>query len=188
MPSAFTLQVTDADRVFLMATARSVILDKLEGREQILSEPSAGCSSVVSMELGAFVTLEQGGALRGCIGQVVGKGPLYKAVARMALAAAFDDGRFLPLTREEADDVHISISIMGPIEVCPDPELVEVGRHGLIMQQGARSGLLLPQVAVEWEWDRNTFLAQTCRKAGLPADAWQDAATRILWFEAVVLK
>ena len=119
-------------------------------------------------------------------GLLLPQGPLYETVWNMARAAAFDDPRFPPLTRSELDGLELEISILGPIEPCPDPELVEVGRHGLIMRQGARQGLLLPQVPLEWGWDRRQFLAQTCRKAGLPANAWRDPATQIYWFEAEI--
>jgi hypothetical protein len=104
----------------------------------------------------------------------------------MAGSAAFRDPRFPPLTEDEFRRVEYEISILSPIEPCPDPERIEVGRHGLIMSRGARSGLLLPQVPVEWHWDRETFLGQTCFKAGLPRDAWKDPDTAIFWFEAEV--
>jgi AmmeMemoRadiSam system protein A len=113
--------------------------------------------------------------LRGCVGYAVPIVPLYRAVAETARAAAFEDSRFVPVTREEARKVKVSLSVLSllfPI----DPEAVEVGRHGLVVSQGARRGLLLPQVPVEHGWDRETFLEQTCRKAGLPLDAWRKAA------------
>jgi AmmeMemoRadiSam system protein A len=113
--------------------------------------------------------------LRGCVGYAVPIAPLYRAVAETARAAAFDDSRFLPVTREEALKLEVSLSVLSllfPI----DPEAVEVGRHGLIVSQGARRGLLLPQVSLEHGWDRETFLEQTCRKAGLPLDAWRKDA------------
>ena len=114
--------------------------------------------------------------LRGCVGYAVPIAPLYRAVAETARAAAFEDSRFLPVTRDEALKLEVSLSVLSllfPIR----PEAVEVGRHGLIVSKGARRGLLLPQVPVEHGWDRETFLEQTCRKAGLPLDAWRKAAT-----------
>jgi AmmeMemoRadiSam system protein A len=137
-------------------------------------------------QFGAFVTLKLGGHLRGCIGNVQGTGELYRTVWDMAQNAAFQDPRFPAVTEEDFDALDYEISILSPIEVCPDPQQVEVGRHGLIMSRDGHSGLLLPQVPVEWEWDRETFLAQTCVKAGLPTDAWSDPRTTILWFEAIV--
>lgn len=104
----------------------------------------------------------------------------------MARAAAFEDTRFPRLTLPEFEEIEIEISILSPISVCDDVEKITIGRHGLIMQRGMQSGLLLPQVAVDWEWDRPQFLAQTCQKAGLAPNAWKDPDTNILWFEAEV--
>ena len=114
--------------------------------------------------------------LRGCVGYALPIVPLYRAVAETARAAAFDDSRFLPVTKEEARELEVSLSVLSrlfPIHA----EAVEVGRHGLLISDGARRGLLLPQVPTEYGWDRETFLEQTCRKAGLPLDAWRKAAT-----------
>jgi AmmeMemoRadiSam system protein A len=114
--------------------------------------------------------------LRGCVGYAVPIAPLYRAVAETARAAAFEDSRFLPVTKEEGLRLEVSLSVLSrlfPIH----PEAVEVGRHGLVISDGARRGLLLPQVSVENGWDRETFLDQTCRKAGLPQDAWRRNAT-----------
>jgi len=120
--------------------------------------------------------LESRRQLRGCVGYALPIAPLYRAVAETARAAAFDDSRFSPVTPEEAPRLEVSLSVLShlfPIH----PETVEVGRHGLLISHGARRGLLLPQVPVEQNWDRKTFLEQTCRKAGLPLDAWRNGAT-----------
>lgn len=135
---------------------------------------------------GAFVTLTIGSRLRGCIGYIEGQGPVWDTVARMAKAAAFEDPRFPPLRPGEFERLAIEISILGPVAECPDPAAIEVGRHGLIVRKGGRSGLLLPQVAVEWKWDRETFLAHTCLKAGLPENTWREAGCSLFWFEAEV--
>ena len=114
--------------------------------------------------------------LRGCVGYAVPIAPLYRAVAETARAAAFEDSRFLPVTKEEALKLEVSLSVLSllfPIH----PEAVEVGRHGLLISHGARRGLLLPQVPVEHGWDRETFLEQTCRKAGLPPGCLAQTAT-----------
>src|SRR6516165_445218 len=124
---------------------------------------------------GAFTTLHLGGELRGCIGYVLPMASLYQTVADTARAAAFDDPRFQPVSVDEAPHLQIEISVLSipqPIR----PVDVIIGKHGLIITMGARRGLLLPQVPVEWDWDRETFLAQTCIKAGLPAGAWQRGA------------
>ena len=114
--------------------------------------------------------------LRGCVGYALPIAPLYRAVAETARAAAFDDSRFLPVTLEEASQLEVSLSVLSRL-VAILPEAVEVGRHGLLISDGVRRGLLLPQVPVEYGWDRETFLEQTCRKAGLPLDAWRKTAT-----------
>ncbi|MGA8540454.1 MAG: AmmeMemoRadiSam system protein A [Terriglobales bacterium] len=114
--------------------------------------------------------------LRGCVGYAVPIAPLYRAVAETARAAGFEDSRFLPVTREEALNLEVSLSVLSPV-LPIRPEAIQVGHHGLIVSQGVRRGLLLPQVALEHGWDRETFLEQTCRKAGLPPDAWRMAAT-----------
>jgi AmmeMemoRadiSam system protein A len=110
------------------------------------------------------------------VGYALPVAPLYRAVAETARAAAFDDSRFLPVTKEEAPGLEISLSVLSrlfPIH----PDAVAVGRHGLVISQAGRRGLLLPQVPTENDWDRETFLEQTCRKAGLPGDAWRKGAT-----------
>ncbi len=114
--------------------------------------------------------------LRGCVGYVLPTCPVYRAVAETARAAAFDDNRFRPVTIEEAPHLEIELSILSPPQPI-QPDEIEVGRHGLLISWHGQRGLLLPQVPVEHAWDRTTFLEQTCRKAGLPLDAWQKGAT-----------
>jgi len=181
---SFRLSPTDEDKAYLKTLVLLSITGSLSGGGP--DTPPEPPSELLKRELGAFVTLKRDGRLRGCIGNIIGQGPLYRTVWNMARAAAFQDPRFAPLTQPELDDLEIEISILGPVEPCPDPNLIVVGRHGLIMRQGGRQGLLLPQVPVEWGWNREQFLAQTCQKAGLPASAWRDPATEIYWFEAVV--
>jgi AmmeMemoRadiSam system protein A len=117
-----------------------------------------------------------GEKLRGCVGYVLPTCPVYRAVAETARAAAFDDNRFPPVTREEAPHLAIELSILSPPQSI-ELEEIEIGRHGLLISRQGRRGLLLPQVPVEHAWDRTIFLEQTCRKAGLPPDAWQKGAT-----------
>lgn len=125
---------------------------------------------------GAFTSLYLRGELRGCVGYVLPACPVYRAVAETARAAAFDDNRFSPVTREEAPDLEIELSILSP--PCPiEASEIEIGRHGLLISWRGHRGLLLPQVPVEHGWDRTTFLEQTCRKAFLPSDSWQNGAT-----------
>lgn len=136
---------------------------------------------------GAFVTLnERGGQLRGCIGSIEPVAPLAQAVSSSAVSAAFRDPRFYPVTKEELPQLHIEVSVMSPIVPVRDVEEIEVGRDGLIVSRGSRAGLLLPQVATEYGWDRETFLRQTCVKAGLPPDCWRSPDCRIEKFSAEV--
>jgi hypothetical protein len=180
----FRFELTDGEKQYLKdLVVRSISAGLGIGGDTRPPEPP---TDKLRGHLGAFVTLKLDGNLRGCIGNVQGSDALYRTVWDMAGSAAFRDPRFPPLTEDEFRRVEYEISILSPIEPCPDPERIEVGRHGLIMSRGARSGLLLPQVPVEWHWDRETFLGQTCFKAGLPRDAWKDPDTAIFWFEAEV--
>ena len=173
--------VAPEDRVRLLAAARSAVADALAGRQPRPVEPTG----IFSRQAGAFVSFHLDGALRGCIGHPEGNQTLASVVPQCAVAAATGDPRFDPVTEAELDRCVIEISVLGPISVLRDPQDLVIGRHGLIAEQGWRRGLLLPQVAIEYGWDREAFLARTCGKAGLPADAWTRGAT-IRCFEADV--
>lgn len=136
---------------------------------------------------GAFVTLrrKEDDALRGCIGLVRAETPLVDVVSHVAVAAALHDDRFLPVKAEELPSLAIEISVLGPTSPIR-PEEVVVGETGLIVRTRGGQGLLLPQVAREHDWDRETFLDKTCVKAGLPPSAWRDPATEIHGFRCVV--
>jgi AmmeMemoRadiSam system protein A len=133
-----------------------------------------------------FVTLRLDGQLRGCIGTLAPEGDLARAVPRFARKAAFEDPRFSELTPEELPACAIEISVLTPPRPVEDPEEIVVGRDGLILELGSRRGLLLPQVATEWGFDRTTFLAEVSRKAGLPPDAWRLPGARLWSFQAEV--
>lgn len=172
------IRASDAPTLF-SPTGRQTLLRI--AHESILSAftdralPPLPSSPSLSERRGVFTTLYLRGALRGCVGYAVPVAPLYLAVAETARAAAFEDTRFQPVTRTEAPELEVSLSVLSPLfEIHPDE--VEVGRHGLVISLGARRGLLLPQVPSEHGWDRVTFLEQTCRKAGLPSDAWRKGA------------
>ena len=180
---AFQFTLSDAEQQYLKAIAREAIQAGVQRQPYAPPEPP---TATLREHLGAFVTLTLHGELRGCIGHVLGDAPLYTTVAQMAQAAAFEDPRFPPLTAREFAEATLEISILSPVTPCPDPALVEVGRHGLIINRHGRSGLLLPQVAVDWGWSREEFLDHTCRKAGLPAECWRQTGTQLFWFEAVV--
>jgi AmmeMemoRadiSam system protein A len=135
---------------------------------------------------GAFVTLYSKGELRGCIGQIVARMPLGEAVAAMAQEAAFRDPRFPPVRSEELDDLKIEISVLTPLQKIDSTEEIEVGKHGIVIVRGGSMGLLLPQVATEYNWDRNEFLEHCCLKAGLPRNTWKEKGTEIYIFSADV--
>jgi AmmeMemoRadiSam system protein A len=136
---------------------------------------------------GVFVSLHRQGQLRGCIGFLEAVKPLAQAVEEMAAAAAFHDPRFPPLRAEELSDLDLEISILTPMQRLNKFEEIEVGKHGLFIERGFNRGLLLPQVATQYRWNRETFLEQTCCKAGLPPVAWKDTATRIYTFTAEII-
>jgi AmmeMemoRadiSam system protein A len=125
----------------------------------------------------AFVTLKVNGELRGCIGCTEAREPMLLSVAQMARASALEDPRFPPVSPEEVSQLTIDISLLSPAEKVDDVSEIEVGKHGLVLEQGQYRGLLLPQVPVEWGWDREQFLDHTCLKAGLPRGCWREGAT-----------
>lgn len=135
---------------------------------------------------GAFVTLKEAGELRGCIGCMTAQDSLYRTVERMAKAAALEDPRFEPLEARELSLVKIEISVLTPMVPIDDVEKIEVGRHGVHVSLGYRSAVFLPQVPVEWSWDRETYLRQLLRKAQLPDAAMEDPRIRFSVFEAIV--
>ena len=116
----------------------------------------------------AFVCIHKGPELRGCIGMIEARAPLCETVKRMAVEAAFGDPRFPPSAPDELDDINIEISVLTPMQRIGDPSEIEIGKHGLLIRKGFNTGILLPQVAPEHNWDREEFLKWTCRKAGLP--------------------
>ena len=142
--------------------------------------------SNLTEQCGAFVSIHKHGDLRGCIGMIQGCEPLWKTIEKMAVQAAFCDPRFHAVNSSELDDLDIEISVLTPLEPVGDPSEIEVGKHGLVIRNGCRSGLLLPQVATEHGWSVEEFLEWTCRKANLPADAWKEPETEIYRFSADV--
>jgi hypothetical protein len=177
------LGLSSEEKTQLLKIARDVVEFHCRG-----DEPAEVVSDFPTLNepRGAFVTLHKDGKLRGCIGQIKASNPLIKTVAEMAKAAAFQDPRFPAVTPEELRRLTYEISVLTPLRRILDVKEIEVGVHGIYLKRGASSGLLLPQVATEWHWDRNTFLEQTCRKAGLPRDAWEDEQTEIYVFSADV--
>jgi AmmeMemoRadiSam system protein B/AmmeMemoRadiSam system protein A len=182
-PAAPYEGLTENERAALLSLARRSIHAKFTGS---WPPPIEFTSPALQTDCGAFVTLEKHGALRGCIGYVVGVKPLEQTVMEMAVQAAFEDPRFPPLAVDEFKDVSIEISVMSPLTEVTDVSEIDVGRHGLVIRGGGRSGLLLPQVATDQGWDRETFLEHTCMKAGLPPDSWKRDGVTILKFSAEV--
>lgn len=154
------------ERELLLRLAHTSIEAAVDGREFELLSPSEHLTEC----RGAFTTLHLRGRLRGCIGYVFPTSPLYRTVAETARAAALDDPRFHPVNPEEVMLLKVEISVLSPLRPIVPDEIV-IGKHGLVVTQGSRRGLLLPQVPVEWDWNVETFLAQTCLKAGLAPDA-----------------
>jgi hypothetical protein len=165
------------EKAELLKLARRSIEARLsDEKAPVLDKETLEAHPILTEERGAFVTLTIDGRLRGCIGNIRGTAPLDETISRMAVSAATEDPRFSPLEPGELDKIAIEISVLTPFEKISDPESIEVGRDGLYLEKGMNRGLLLPQVATEYGWDRYQFLDQTCRKAGLPAGAWKEGA------------
>jgi AmmeMemoRadiSam system protein A len=165
---------------------RKLVKDSIEGvlfgRECVPIE----ASGLLAEECGGFVTIKNRGSLRGCIGYVRGYLPLHETVREMAIQAAFHDPRFAPVTKDEWKDCDFEISVLTPMKKIKSVDEIEVGVHGLYIEKGVHSGLLLPQVATEQGWDRTEFLEYTCYKAGLPKDAWKSKDVDMYIFSADV--
>lgn len=182
--------ISQADRHALLRIARHALARAVCATSDDRSDVTVGHfdpAGVLMRAAGAFVTLRLDGELRGCIGHIEADSPLLNVVARCAAAAASDDPRFPALTPAELGRVAIEVSVLGPLEPVSSLDQLVIGRHGLVVEQGAFRGLLLPQVATEWKWDVDTFVVQACRKAGLPRDAWKHDA-RLWRFEVEIIR
>jgi uncharacterized protein len=176
-------QLTDQDQRTLLGMARVAVETAVCGSAASRLMPD-DASAALREKRGAFVTLHKLRKLRGCIGQIVAFLPLCRTVQQCAVSAALHDPRFPPVTPPELQLLEYEISVLSPLQDI-SPEEVVPGRHGLFISDGRFRGLLLPQVAVQWHWDAEQFLAQTCEKAGLPPDAWRHRA-KIQGFTAQV--
>jgi AmmeMemoRadiSam system protein A len=174
--------LTEAQKSALLRTARAAVTSHLSGRD-----PQLPVAPTMPDASGVFVTIKRRGELRGCLGTLQPDAALTQEVARCARDSATRDPRFHPVSPDELNELSLEISVLGPLEpIDPgDEQAFEIGRHGLLVEEGERRGLLLPQVASEWGWTREQFLAQTSRKAGLPEDAWRRGA-RVYRFDAEV--
>lgn len=158
---------------FLLILAREAIRSHLESGER---PPVSAEEGVLHEQRGAFVTLRHSEKLRGCIGYPLPQESLFLTIIDAAIMAATQDHRFSPLTLEDLPEVNIEISVLTSPRRITDVSEIKVGEHGIIITQGMNRGLLLPQVPVEWGWDRETFLRHSCLKAGLEEDAWEKNA------------
>jgi AmmeMemoRadiSam system protein B/AmmeMemoRadiSam system protein A len=179
-PKEFLLSSEEKKELLLLA--RSTI--ELFVRENKIPEYATENPNLTEKK-GAFVTIKKNGQLRGCIGFIEPILPLYQSIIQAAIYAACRDTRFLPVSRDELDELELEISVLSPLRKISDSEIVTVGKHGLVIAKNGKKGLLLPQVPVENHWDQKTFLERTCIKAGLPKDAWKNGAD-IFVFEAII--
>ena len=179
-PFALTLREKDE----LLRLARKSVETAVH--EHKLYDAAAPAAEALNQERGAFVTLKEHGELRGCIGYITPMKSLAETVRDVAAYAALEDSRFKPVTAQELPLLEYEISVMSPLRRVLDIKEIKVGKHGLIMKQGDIEGILLPQVPVEEHWNRDTFIQETCLKAGLPRQAWKDDDTDIFMFTALV--
>ncbi len=179
----FKSPYTEGEKKELLSIARKAIAEHVTSG----NTPDMGTSNPKFKSDGAvFVTIKKNGSLRGCIGNVQAVMPLYQSVIKNAITASSSDPRFPPMTKEELKDIDVEVSILSPLNQLRDVKDIQVGKHGLVIRKGMQSGLLLPQVAAELGWDRETFLEQICAKAGLPKGSWKDA--ELYTFTAEIVK
>jgi uncharacterized protein len=176
------VNLTEGEKERLLNLAKAAVKARLTGDDT--TEKEMPDMPVLKEKRGAFVTLKKKGQLRGCIGYIQAVKPLDQTIDEMARAAAFSDPRFPPVTKDELPHLSFEISVLTPLKEIENVDEIQVGVHGIYIVKGFHSGLLLPQVATEYGWDRKTFLEHTCYKAGLPSRAWQDKDTKIYIFSA----
>lgn len=182
--------ITDEDGIILVRSARKIVTKFLKGEKYQLDEPT---KKRFSFDSGIFVTLNVSGELRGCIGFPLPR-RLSDALVDAAIAAATEDPRFLPVSADELDGITFEVTVLTPpSQIRTDdpallPGMIKVGRDGLMVKQGAHSGLLLPQVPVEYGWSEKEFLDNTCHKAGLPRNCWKEKRTQVFSFEGIIFR
>lgn len=173
--------MTPAQKETLLKLARAAIASRFGGEQ-----PQLPADQAFGERKGLFVTITQKGELRGCIGMMQSSKSIAEEVVDMAREAAFGDPRFPALRREELAGLSIEISILGPLIPVEEVSQIQIGRDGLLLRKGFNSGVFLPQVPVEWDWDLDTYLSQLCRKAGLRNGAWKSPDALLYRFEAQV--
>lgn len=175
--------LNEKEKLALLTIARQAIETFVRTGESYV-EPRE--EKALNIKSGCFVTIKQNDQLRGCIGNFQSELPLFRDVSEMAMASASKDPRFYPMKEADLDNFSIEISVLSPLHKIEDFEEIEIGKHGIYLEKGYYRGVLLPQVATEHNWDRTTFLKQTCLKAGLPTDAWKAEDAEIYIFSAQV--
>ena len=185
-------QLSDSDGIFLVKTARMAVTEFLSNGKRIKLESER--EKKFSFNAGVFVTLNNADGLRGCIGFPMPDKKLSHGIIDAAIAAATEDPRFSPVKINEMSDIVFEVTVLTPpVEITvTDPmeylEKIKVGRDGLIIRNSFSSGLLLPQVPVEYGWNVEEFLQHTCEKAGLEKDTWKNEKVKIEKFEGIVYK
>ncbi len=177
------MELTKESKVYLLKLARNTIENKLFGAKKKIEIDVA--PKELKEVAGLFVTLHKKGALRGCIGNIVGFMPLIEGVQKLAASAAFDDPRFPSLTQDEYKDIDLEITVLSPLKESSVDEII-LGKHGVVITKEFNKGLLLPQVPIEHNMDKDTFLSHTCLKAGLPKDAWKNDSVKIETFTGII--
>ena len=175
--------LTKENKIFLINLVKEIIRCELTGEKFSVKCPD---DAIFRKNVGAFVTLKKQGQLRGCIGYVIGYKTLFETILDMSKAAAFNDPRFNSVKENEISELEVEISILSELINVENINEIEIGRDGLIISKGYYQGLLLPQVAVEWGWNREQFLSETCRKAGMHGDCWKEKDVIIKRFTAEV--
>ena len=177
------IELNTHEQEVLLAIARQAIIQGVKNGQEYI-EPRE--ERALNQRNGCFVTIKQNGQLRGCIGNFQSELPLFKEVAQMAQASASKDPRFYPLKEQDLENISLEISVLTPLQKIETIDDIEIGKHGIYIEKSFYRGVLLPQVAVEHDWDRQTFLKQTCLKAGLPPEAWTADDADIYIFSAQV--
>lgn len=171
------------EQTLALQLVRATVLAHFNKNTAVPKHPG---TEIFAQKCGAFCTLHKNGELRGCIGYIKGIKPLWETLIEMAQAAAFRDPRFNPLQEQELPEITFEVSVLSPLVPVANKDDIVVGRDGLLLDNPSGSGLLLPQVPGEWGWDKETYLIQLCKKAGLPASALEHPQTRLFSFTAQV--
>jgi len=174
--------ITDEEKKILLESARETITAQLAGKKPVYGSTT----KTLETKCGAFVTLHRDGQLRGCIGNLIGVKPLYITIREMAIASAFEDPRFMPLSKKELEEIDIEISVLSPLKKIKSIDDIKIGEHGILIKSGFRSGTFLPQVAVEQKWNVNELIENVCIKAGMDTNNWQAPDTELFVYTAIV--